>query len=89
MRDPFDFVRSAAFPALAEGQAESLEKTLELARKRVDTAIRDVAQELNVSGSQTNPELLAERIREVWRRKSEVLDVIRGLEVALDAAGKL
>jgi len=89
MRDPFDFVRSAAFPALVEGQAESLENTLELARKRVDTAIRDVAQELNVSGSQTNPELLAERIREVWRRKSEVLDVIRGLEVALDAAGKL
>lgn len=88
MRDPFDFVRSAAFPALVEGQAESLENTLELARKRVDTAIRDVAQELNVSGSQCNPETLAERIREVRRRQNEVMADIAGLQVSVGACGK-
>ena len=87
MRDPFDFVRSAAFPALVEGQADSLEHTLELARKRVDTAARDVAQELNVSGAQANPEMLAERIREV-RRRQEVMADIAGLQVAVGAAGK-
>ena len=87
MRDPFDFVRSVAFPALIEGQADSLEHTLELARKRVDTATRDLAQELNVSGSQGNPETLAERIREV-RRRQEVVADIAGLQVAVGAAGK-
>ena len=87
MRDPFDFVRSEAFPALVWGQADSLEHTLELARKRVDTATRDIAREMNVSGSQGNPEMLAERIREV-RRRQEVVADIAGLQVAVGACGK-
>lgn len=88
MRDPFDFVRGAAFPALVEGQADSLENTLEVAQRRLDAAISAVAQELNLSGAQGNPETLAERIREVWRREKEVLEVISGLQVAIGACGK-
>lgn len=85
----YQWVNAQSCPRLVGEQAASLEHTVEAAERHVDKAIVAVIDELNVSGSQTNPELLAERIREVWRRKSEVLDVIRGLEVALDAAGKL
>lgn len=86
----FQFVLREAFPKLELGQAESLEHTIELAQQRLDQAIADVVrQELNKSGSQTNPETLAERVREVWRREKEVLNIITGLQVALRVAGKL
>jgi len=84
----YQFVLREALPKLELGQAESLENTIELAQKRLDQAIADVVrQELNKSGSQTNPETLAERVREVWRRE-KVLEVITGLGGALRAAGK-
>lgn len=86
----YQFVLREAFPKLELGQAESLEHTLELAQKRLDQAIADVVrQEMNKTGSQGNPETLAERVREVWRREKEVLDVITGLQGAVRAAGKL
>lgn len=84
----FLFVLREEFPKLELGQAESLEHTIELAKRRLGKAIAEVVtQELNKTGSQTNPETLAERIREV-RRRQEVLADITGLQVALDAAGK-
>jgi hypothetical protein len=85
----FRFVVREAFPKLELGQAESLEHTIDLAQKRLDQAIADISrQELHKTGSQTNPETLAERVREVWRRE-KVLEVITGLQGALGAAGKL
>ena len=84
----FSWVTLPSCPHLIEGQADSLEHTIELAHKRVDQAVVDCIQELNVSGSQASPELLAERIWEVKRRR-KVLAVIAGLQVSLGGAGKL
>lgn len=86
--DPeFAWVALPSCPHLIEGQVDSLENTIEIAHRRVDQAVADCIQELNVSGSQANPEMLAERIWEVKRRR-RVLAAIAGLQVALGAAGK-
>lgn len=83
----FSFVRSDSFPNLSDGQEQSLAATIHIARRRVEEEIFRVAAELNESGSRANPEMLAERIREV-RRRQEVLADITGLQVAVGAAGK-
>lgn len=83
----FRWVLEPSCPALVGEQAACLEHTVEVAERRVGKAISAVIDELNVSGSQTNPELLAERIREVRRRK-EVLADVAGLQVALSGRGE-
>ena len=88
MIDPaFGWVDRPEFPELSLGQADSLDLTIDLAQRRLGQAIYDVAQELNRSGSQCNPEALAERVREV-RRRQEVVADIAGLQVAIGACGK-